>query len=341
MKTIVLASDIHEFEIKPQALLNEYRRLLAKDVQEHFLDPQRLTAYACPGCRSKDRKPAFKKFGMEYVECGVCGAIYVTPRPSEEDLIQFYRNSETSKFWREQIFPNTSATRREKIFRPQARWVLEVVDRYCPNIQLGIVLGYHSSQLIEELVQQEGSLFQVIVTTPTADIEFADKNFSNVTVKPTPIGGLSSLGFADIFLAFDILDRCADPDALFSAISETLTPGGLLLANTTLGSGFDLQVLWDRSESIFPPDRLNLLTVEGMTALFERHGFEAIEFSTPGRFDVEIVQRTINEDTDSDWPRFIQYLVKNRDQEALNAFQEYLQAYRLSSFARLVLRKQG
>ena len=114
---------------------------------------------------------------------------------------------------------------------------------------------------------------------------------------------------------------------------------GLLLATTTLISGFDLQVLWDRSNSIFPPDRLNLLSVEGLTKLLERHGLNLLEFSTPGMFDVEIVRRAILSDPDADWPRFIRYLVEKRDENAFDALQEYLQRFRLSSFARVVGRK--
>ena len=76
-----------------------------------------------------------------------------------------------------------------------------------------------------------------------------------------------------------------------------------------------------------------------MTKLLERHGFELLEFSTPGMFDVEIVRRAILSDPDADWPRSIRYLVENRDENALNALQEYLQRFRLSSFARIVGRK--
>ena len=341
MKTVVLNNDIHEFEIKPQALLDEYRNLLARDVQNYFVASNRLSSFACPGCRSKNGELAFEKIGLAYIECDVCRTIYVTPRPSEKDLIEFYRNSDTANFWRNKIYPNTRAARREKIFQPQARWVLEVVDRYRSKAKSGITVGYHSELLIEELVKQEESLFKIIVTNPISDIEFAEKSYENIVIQPSPIDSLASIGPVDIFLAFDIIDRCADPDILFSSASNILAPGGLLLANTTLGSGFDLQVLWDRSESFSPPDRLNLLSVEGLTALIERHGFEALEFSTPGRFDVEIVQRTVKENPDADWPRFIRYLVKNRDEATLNALQDFLQANRLSSFARLVLKKTG
>ena len=338
MKTMVLDRDILELEIKPQAMLDEYRQLIAQEVKERLAIPNQLTPCVCPGCQSDASTVAFEKFGLTYLECDRCRTVYVAPRPSEEALTDFYRNSSSSRFWRERILPETRETRREKLFRPRAQWLLDVVDRYRPEARLGIIVGYHNDLLIEELARQE-HLFQIVVTNPIADIEFAGISLPGITIRPTPVNALDSLGPADVFLAFDILDRCADVDALFAAARAALAPGGLLLASTTLISGFDLQVLWDRSRSIYPPDRLNLLSVEGLTALFERHGFESLEFSTPGMFDVEIVQRAIRADPEGDWPRFIRYLIENRDEDALHALQEYLQKYRLSSFARIVLRR--
>ena len=47
----------------------------------------------------------------------------------------------------------------------------------------------------------------------------------------------------------------------------------------------------------------------------------------------------IDKEPEAPWPRFIRYVVKERDQDAINGLQEYLQKYRLSSFVRMVLRK--
>jgi hypothetical protein len=200
-------------------------------------------------------------------------------------------------------------------------------------------VGYHNDLLIEELLGLEDGLFQVVVTNPVADIEFAGQELTGVQIQPMPLAQVKGLGPVELFMAFDILDRCADLEALFAAARAVLAPGGLLLGTTTLGSGFDVQVLWEHAPGIYPPERLNLLTVEGVTALFERHGFEALEFSTPGMFDAEEVQRAVREQPEADWPRFIRYLVENRGEEALGALQEFLQRFRLSSFARLVLRR--
>ncbi len=338
MKTVVFDRHVLEQEVKPHGLLDQYRRLLAEDVRARLVDSGQLTPTGCPGCLSQDGRAAFEKLGMHYRQCKSCRSLYVSPRPTEALLIEFYRNAKSSLFWRERILPETRETRREKLFAPRAQWLLDVVDEYLPEAQLGVVVGYHNDLMIEELLRMEGNLFKLLVTNPLADMECDHFKDPNVVVQPMPESTLGSIGPSDIFMAFDILDRCVDSDALFSAAKKTLSPGGLFVGSTTLISGFDLQVLWDRSESIYPPDRMNLLSIEGLTALYERHGFEALEFSTPGMFDVEIVRRAIQGAPREDWPRFIRYLVEKRGEEALDSFQEYLQRYRLSSFGRVVLR---
>jgi hypothetical protein len=339
MKTVVLDRDLLELEIKPQAMLDEYRELLAAEVQSQLAAGKGLQTSACPGCLGKDAKPAFEIFGLAYRECVRCSSVYVSPRPTEDALADFYRNSKAAQYWREKILPATKEKRQEKVYRPRIHWLLDILDRHRPSVELGVSVGYHSDLLVAELKRQVDDPFAIIVTNPAADIELKGIDLAKVTIKPTSSADLPSLRPADVVLAFDYLDRCADPDGFFAGAAACLDDGGLLLASTTLISGFDLQVLWERSNSIFPPDRLNLLSVEGLSALFERHGFEMLEFSTPGMFDVEIVRRAILADPQADWPRFIRYLVENRDENAFNALQEYLQRFRLSSFARVVGRR--
>ena len=340
MKTIVLDRDTLEFEIKPHAALDEYLEQTAQDVQAHLVRGKALIACPCPGCGAERSREAFEKFGLTYRECEACHSLYVSPRPSEAALTAFYRNAPSSRFWRERVLKETAEARREKIFRPRARWLLDAVDQYRPQAQLAIVVGYHNDLLVKAL-SQRGAAFRFVVTNPIADVEYAGVDLPELFVSPTPLAMLADLGPADLILAFDILDRHADLNGFFEVAKATLAPGGLLLASTTLSSGFDLQVLWDRSRNIYPPERLNLLSVEGLTALYERHGFDALEFSTPGIFDIEIVQRAVQGEPQGGWSRFIRYLVEHRGEDALDAFQQFLQHYRLSSFARVVLRKSG
>lgn len=138
--------------------------------------------------------------------------------------------------------------------------------------------------------------------------------------------------------AFEIFDRAADLPALVRALRHALTPGGLLFVTAPSISGFELQVLWDRARTLAPPEKINVLSIEGFKALF-REGWEILEFSTPGMFDVETVRRAVMAEPSAPWPRFVRTLVEATSEQQRMEFQEYLQRARLTSFARLIVRR--
>ena len=337
MRTVVTERDVVEVEVKPHDLIGEYHRLLDQDVQVRLLE--KLVDCRCPGCLADVASVAFTRSGLKYMHCGVCSSLYVAPRPPEKILDDFHRNAPSALFWQEKILPATRDARREKLYRPRVEWLLDVVDEYRPRARTCLAVGYHNRLLVEELQILSGEEFAITVANPSADIEFAGVALPQVTVRATGITQLTGLEPTDLVLAFDILDRSPDPEQLFEAAAAALVPGGLLLATTTLGSGFDIQMLWEDAENIYPPERLNLFSVEGLTQLCQRHGFEILEFSTPGFFDVEIVRHAVAARPDGPWPRFVRYLAEMRDDEALQALQEYLQRFRLSSFGRIALQK--
>ncbi len=339
MKTIVYGQVFEELEIKPKASLEQYCKLMAREVHMGLAKAKKLVPRECPGCHSGTSHPVFNKSGLSYIECAQCKSVFVSPCPSDDALTAFYRNSESADFWRGSLWEETREVRRRKVYGPLAEWALSTVDRYLPKACRGIDVGYHSRLLLEELMSESGPLTDIVVTNPVADIECSGIKVGGVQVRPTKLTEFQQYGPVDIVLAFDILPCIADVDALFAGARNGLKFGGLLFVNTISISGFDLQVLWENSPTIYPPDRLNLLSVEGLEELFTRHGFEVLEFSTPGTFDVEIVKRTLQRKPELTCDRFIRYLLMERDDQALRKFQEYLQQYRMSSYVRLALRK--
>jgi SAM-dependent methyltransferase len=183
----------------------------------------------------------------------------------------------------------------------------------------GLDLSAQGSLLIEELADLAPSLQMTAADATSA----------------TRFGAPSSV---DVVLAFDALDRVPDVRACIDAVHAALRPGGVLFVTAPTITGFDLQVLWDRSSTIMPPDKINLLSVAGFSRLFNEAAWEIIELSTPGMFDVENVRQAITADPDGGWPRAIRELVTSSD-EARSEFQQYLQRSRLASFARLVVRR--
>jgi hypothetical protein len=100
-----------------------------------------------------------------------------------------------------------------------------------------------------------------------------------------------------------------------------------------------LQVLWKDAPNLYPPDRLNIFSPQGLKALFKRNGFECIEFSTPGVLDVEIVAKAVLHNPKV-YCRFAEYLVKSGDCQLRQAFQNFLQKEQLSSLGRILIQKK-
>lgn len=143
----------------------------------------------------------------------------------------------------------------------------------------------------------------------------------------------------DLISAFEVIDYTINIDGLFGAIKNMLVHNGLCFLTTISISGFDLQVLWENSNSIFPFDRINVFSMKGLNMVFKRHGFELLEYSTPGLLDLDIVKNAMEKDKRLKIPRFVRTLIDQGDEQIYKDFQEFLQINRLSSFVRILLRK--
>ena len=141
-----------------------------------------------------------------------------------------------------------------------------------------------------------------------------------------------------VAVLLESLDRVDDPVALLHAVHQRLVPGGLLFVTALVASGFDMAVLGLRNLYLYPPDRTNCFTLQGLQSVLERAGFGLLEVSTPGVLDLEIVQAHRRQDPALALSAFEEQLLAV-DQETREAFQAFLQQQRLSSFARLVARK--
>jgi hypothetical protein len=114
--------------------------------------------------------------------------------------------------------------------------------------------------------------------------------------------------------------------------------GGLIFFSTLAASGFDIQVLWEQSRSVSPPQHLNFPTVAGAVRLIERAGLEAVAITTPGELDVDIVRNRLVAEPALHVPRFARTLAA-ADDDTRAAFQQVLRAHRLSSHVQCVARR--
>lgn len=334
MKRVVVSSGLREADIRPPALLSEFKRLSVRDALDFFSDPSKLVMVSCPSCDADDSEAAFKKNEFIYRRCFACGSVFVSPRPSEAALIDYYGRSQASRFRVEHYSRDTAKARRYHLLASHANWMGQLYDEAGnPSAKGYADLNTCLPEIFDE-IHQMGVFEPLLSVEPLLPVDSACQ-------APVTVAARADIHNLGAISSFEKLEHQFAPAAYLEGVSEALADGGLFFFTTRVISGFDLQVLWERTPYIFVPEHLNLPSIEGISRLVERCGFELVELSTPGQLDIELVRHAAEEDESIKLPSFVKYLLEHRDREAHWDLQEYLQKHRLSSHARVAVKKNN
>ncbi len=327
-KHTVLSSGLHDADIRPPALLNEFKRLSLRDAAHFLGEESTWEAVACTACGQDVPSPAFVKEGFPYTQCDHCSSLYVNPRPRVADVTRYYADSEAIRYRVAQFSEASASQRRIHLARSRAAWIAQVVDTHLELAEPTYGDWEPYSAAILEEVAEQGRLGACIGIAPQVPLEGV-----------TGVALAEALPPLDAVSAFEKLEHQSAPGQFLRTLRDRLKPGGLLFLTTRTCSGFDLQVLWDKAPYIFVPEHMNLLSIEGLELLLQRCGLELIELSTPGQLDVELVLQALAADPTVVLPPFAKPLLTQRGPLAHQDFQAFLQKHRLSSHVRLVARR--
>lgn len=328
---------MREEDIRPARLLDEFFRLLALDAERLARKAAAFVAVPCAFCGSDAADLAFTKQGYDYRLCRTCGSLYVSPRPTEADLIEYADTSEAVRFWSTNFYRETAAGRREKIFRPRARLVADLVrsERSGPPTIADIGSGY--GLFLQELAAAipEARLVGIEPDRRLAGI-CREQGFRVVErwIEEVPEAEIA----ADLATCFEVIEHAFDPLRFLAGCARALRPGGLLLLTTLTIGGFDLLALWDSSRSITPPQHINFPSLEGARRSVLRAGLEVVRIETPGELDVDIVRNVLLADPNAGVPR-VARAIALADDAARSDFQAFLKAHGLSSHLRVLARR--
>lgn len=335
MKRVVFLEDLKESEIRPDFLYNKYKGILKDEISKLFPERSLFVKTNCPGCGEKRFKKAFVKLGFQYCKCSKCGSLFASPRPTAEMLRNFYRSSEAVSFWRDKIAEKMKESRYHHQSFPMAHWVLELVDEYLP--QANIFLDYNSKYPdFLRTINENKKFDRVISISPELPSQ------KDLLPKDMIIYDDMSLikEKIHVFTAFEVLERIFDPIEFIKEVYKVCQKDGLFFLTTNTVSGFEYQMLDDKSPRLHPPDRINLLSIEAIHNRLTESGFEVIELSTPGRVDVEIVRSALKNNPNILVPGIFKYIFKNRDEGTWHSLQDFLQQNRLSSYVRVAAKKK-
>jgi len=227
--------------------------------------------------------------------------------------------------------------RREKIFRPRVDRLRDLCSAKSIVVEQLIDVGAGYGIFLDEW-RKANSATQLLAVEPSSllAVECRDKGFEVVEEIAENVSGYDN--YAYLVVCFEVLEHVYDPLTFVQTLTKLVKPGGYVFVSTLCVEGFDIQTLWDKSKSIFPPHHINFLSVAGFECLFARAGLDDVDVSTPGQLDVDIVRNEIKGEPELlNGQRFLQRITAD-DNMAAN-FQDFLAASRLSSHAWVIGKK--
>ncbi len=331
MKHTVLTDKVSAARLRPPDMLARLRELSAKDANRYLVDPGVLKDVPCPACESQDSAQAFLKGQFSFRQCAECQSVYVSPRPDETAIARYYRESDAARQRAEYFAGGSASERLQDVVASRVDWIAQLIQRSGTGGQHFADYGTLYPSLFAE-VQRFGT-FKTLYSVEPPALVIPKLNNDEVVIDWPGTGTVKAL------TAFEQLEHQVAPRAFIGALRDLLAPSGILFVTTRTISGFDLLTLWEKAPYIFVPEHLNLLSIEGLSQLFQSSGFELLELSTPGLLDVEMIVQASRSDRSIQLPKFVEYLVNQRSDEALADLQGFLQRHRLSSHVRIAARK--
>lgn len=325
-----------ENDIRPDHLLRRYLDLNAQDAKACFGGVDRITI-PCVACGGEKAHHEFDKNDFPYARCNGCGTLFQSPRPSISAFERFYRDSESSRYWSDVFFPAVAEVRREKIFRPRVERLANMCAGKGIAVERLIDVGSGYGIFLEEW-RRHFPRVKAVAIEPSESLarECRAKGFDVVEDIVENVAGYDN--HADLVACFEVLEHVYDPLAFLRVLGRMARPGGYVFISTLGVDGFDIQMLWEKANSICPPHHINFLSVSGFNLLFARAGFVGLELTTPGELDVDIVRNALRREPEVlDGHRFLKYLLADEGRAA--AFQRFLADNQLSSHTWALARK--
>lgn len=332
-------SQFLESSIRPDELMEGQLQRTLNDAELLLKHESEFVQIACPACGSTRRGKAFVKFGLRHALCDECGTTYVSPRPRPEHLAEYYEKSEDWAYWSTHVFPASETARRDKVFIPRVRRLIDMCGRFGSRTGTIAEVGAGFGIFCDE-IKKSGMFNRVIAIEPNPSlarncrergVETLEQPFDQVDIEN---------GSLDVLAGYEVIEHLFDPRAFLRKCHALLAPGGLLVISCPNSAGFDALVLGENWGS-FDLGHLNLFNLDSLSALLQACGFRVIERATPGKLDAELVRKEVLAGAcDLGEQPFLKEILIHRWQEVGAEFQRFLSDNLLSSHMVFAAQKQ-
>jgi len=292
-----------EEEIRPKKIFDEYLFLAKQDTETYFSKVERVSGF-CPACESVGDH-AFDKNGFSYEVCPNCQTLFVNPRPVALAFSKYYTESPSSKYWASTFYKETAEARREKLWKPKARLILQTLEKYNSSEYMLVDVGGGFGLFAEEIRLLSGMTPVVIEPGPDLAAACRDKSMHVVEKFLEDVVPADLPSGAKAFVSFELFEHLHDPSGSLGQLMGLMNSGDLFIFTTLSGAGVDIKALWEDSKSVMPPHHLNFLNPRSVELLLNRLGFESLSITTPGKLDIDILENNFEAIKDRFWRTFI------------------------------------
>jgi SAM-dependent methyltransferase len=271
--------DIHTD--KKQRLLEA---MMIKVCQEiHQIDTKKMPkSTTCSICNKSNISLFVNKYGFDMDKCADCGLLFCNPYPTDEQ-VHYYYNSEMKKF--ENEFFMESFKKRVHIFLPR----IKLVQKYKPH---GSLLDVGSSiGIFVEALNQSTHEFNITCCDISLDAcQRLEARYPDVKVFNLDYRLLGDINKYDVMTMWDTVEHIVDQNELFSSVRDVLLPDGVFIFSTPNTNSFEWITAQENHVQILPPGHVNLMNIDSISILLNRHGFELLDhFTLNPSLDIDYV----------------------------------------------------
>ena len=323
-----------EEDIRPYSLIEKQKKYIQEDIEFLLKQRDKFEFVDCLACETNNKSVEFEKNGFSYIECSNCGMLYMSPRPSVDMLSKFYQQSPNYKFFNDYIFPASREVRKEKIFIPRVKKVIEISKKnnIVPNKILEIGSGF--GLFCEEMAKTKH--FKEVIGVEASDSLHATCLEKGFRIYNGILEKLTINEKFNIVVAYEVLEHIYNPYSFLKIIHGLLVSGGMIMLTFPHYNGFDIGMLREQAIAI-DHEHLNYFNEQSISILFNRVGFQLKEVQTPGQLDVDLVKSAF--ETGIIKNSFIQLLCSDKYATVRESFQQFLAENKLSSHMLLIARR--
>lgn len=306
---------VTENEIRPEAMFDEYLRLAAADTIAYFKNAHRETIN-CPACGARG-KLLFDKSGFQYEECPSCKTIYVSPRPVKEAFNSYYTDSPSTKFWATTFYKVTENARREKLWKPKALLVKSTIEKYQQDNTVKNVIDIGGGYGVFDEEIKNIMDVNIVIIEPSVHLAkiCRVKGFHTIEKFMEDLEKDELPPERNCFVSFELFEHLHDPQLFMEKMYKSMKTGDMFIFTTLSGMGIDIMLLGEQSKSLSPPHHLNFMNPKSITKFMKKIGFHMLEVTTPGKLDIDIVDKSRQHIKDKSWISLLEYLDEHDKQE--------------------------